>query len=172
MFDKKGLPTDAALKQFSGEINLNLNHQFSDAITRATDALPITQGMFMFPRTGINSVNRASSYTPFNRIPGFQNKYIKILRAGDDVDLIKEALAEHNIAYDTYPHAMEAYQVLKEEYKARLSFSGLLTSSLFALGIGGHIVNQQMPVEMVGTGHFRHGERKKRRDLYLSLIHI
>ena len=166
MFDKQGLPTDAALKQFAGEINLNLNHQFSDAITRATDALPITQGLFMFPRTGINSVNRASSYTPFNRIPGFQNKYIKILRAGDDVDLIKEALAEHNIAYDTYPHAMEAYQVLKEEYKARLSFSGLLTSSLFALGIGGHIVNQQMPVSMVGTGHFRHGERKKRRDLY------
>ena len=166
MFDKQGLPTDAALKQFAGEINLNLNHQFSDAITRATDALPITQGLFMFPRTGINSVLRASSYTPFNRIPGFQNKYIKILRAGDDIDLIKEALAEHNIAYDTYPHAMEAYKVLKEEYKARLSFSGLLTSSLFALGIGGHIVNKQMPVGMVGTGDFRHSERKKKRDLY------
>jgi len=166
MFDKQGLPTDAALKQFAGEINLNLNHQFSDAITRATDALPITQGLFMFPRTGINSVNRASSYTPFNRIPGFQNKYIKILRAGDDIDLIKEALAEHNIAYDTYPHAMEAYKVLKEEYEARLAFSGMLTSSLFALGIGGHIVNKQMPVGMVGTGDFRHSERKKKRDLY------
>ena len=166
MFDKQGLPTDAALKQFAGEINLNLNHQFSDAITRATDALPITQGLFMFPRTGINSVNRASSYTPFNRIPGFQNKYIKILRAGDDVDLIKEALAEHNIAYDTYPHAMEAYKVLKEEYEARLAFSGMLTSSLFALAIGGHVINKSMPVDMVGSGHFRHGERKKRRDLY------
>ena len=166
MFDKQGLPTDAALKQFAGEINLNLNHQFSDAITRATDALPITQGLFMFPRTGINSVNRASSYTPFNRIPGFQNKYIKILRAGDDIDLIKEALAEHNIAYDTYPHAMEAYKVLKEEYEARLAFSGMLTSSLFALGIGGHIVNKQMPIGMVGTGDFRHSERKKKRDLY------
>ena len=166
MFDKQGLPTDAALKQFAGEINLNLNHQFSDSITRATDALPITQGLFMFPRTGINSVNRASSYTPFNRIPGFQNKYIKILRAGDDVDLIKEALAEHNIAYDTYPHAMEAYKVLKEEYEARLAFSGMLTSSLFALGIGGHVVNKQMPIGMVGTGDFRHSERKKKRDLY------
>ena len=166
MFDKQGLPTDAALKQFAGEINLNLNHQFSDAITRATDALPIAQGLFMFPRTGINSVNRASSYTPFNRIPGFQNKYIKILRAGDDIDLIKEALAEHNIAYDTYPHAMEAYKVLKEEYEARLAFSGMLTSSLFALGIGGHIVNKQMPIGMVGTGDFRHSERKKKRDLY------
>ena len=166
MFDKQGLPTDAALKQFAGEINLNLDHQFSDAITRATDALPITQGLFMFPRTGINSVNRASSYTPFNRIPGFQNKYIKILRAGDDVDLIKEALAEHNIAYDTYPHAMEAYKVLKEEYEARLAFSGMLTSSLFALGIGGHVVNKQMPIGMVGTGDHRHSERKKKRDLY------
>jgi len=166
MFDKQGLPTDAALKQFAGEINLNLNHQFSDAITRATDALPIAQGLFMFPRTGINSVNRASSYTPFNRIPGFQNKYIKILKAGDDIDLIKEALAEHNIAYDTYPHAMEAYKVLKEEYEARLAFSGMLTSSLFALGIGGHIVNKQMPIGMVGTGDFRHSERKKKRDLY------
>ena len=166
MFDKQGLPTDAALKQFAGEINLNLNHQFSDAITRATDALPIAQGLFMFPRTGINSVNRASSYTPFNRIPGFQNKYIKILRAGDDVDLIKEALAEHNIAYDTYPHAMEAYKVLKEEYEARLAFSGMLTTSLFGLAIGGHVVNKQMPIGMVGTGDHRHSERKKKRDLY------
>jgi len=166
MFDKQGLPTDDALKQFSGEVNLNLDHAFSDKITQATDALPITQGMFMFPRTGINDVNRMSSYLPLSNVPGFKNKYVKILQAGDDLNLIKEALKEHGIVYEKYPHAMDMYKYLKEEYQARLSWSGMITSSLMSLAIGGHIVNKKIPYNINGTGHYNHNERKELRDLY------
>ena len=165
-FDKNGLPKDDALKYFSGEVNLNLDHNWSDQITKATNAMPLLQGMFMFPRTGVQDVLRRSSYLPFTKIPGFNNRYTKILAAGDDVDLIKEALKEHGIDFDTYPHAMSAYKVLKEEYEARLAFSGMLASSLIAMSVGGLIVNQKIPIKIRGSGHYQHGRRKKERDLY------
>jgi hypothetical protein len=61
---------------------------------------------------------------------------------------------------------MDMYKYLKEEYEARLSWSGMLTSSLMSLAIGGHIVNNKIPYNINGTGHYSHSERKKLRDLY------
>ena len=103
MFDKEGLPKDQALKYFSGEVNLNLDNYWADVVTKATDQVPAAQGMFLFPRTGINDVMRKTSYLPLQRIPGM-NRYTKVLTAGSDKTKIAEALAEHGIPTVSYTH--------------------------------------------------------------------
>ena len=173
MFDKEGLPKDEALKYFSGEVNLNLDHDLADVVTKATDALPAAQGMFLFPRTGINEVLRKTSYLPLQRIPGM-NRYTKVLSAGNDKAKIAEALADHGIPnMDAYPDAMNFYKYLKEEYEARLTWSGMLASTLMSLALGGYIINRagddkhgKHQIEVVGTGNFQHRRRRKERDLY------
>ena len=173
MFDKEGLPKDEALKYFSGEVNLNLDNDFADAVTRATDAVPAIQGMFLFPRTGLNDVMRKTSYLPLQKIPGM-TRYTKILTAGSDKAKIAEALAEHGIPnMDAYPDAMNFYKYLKEEYEARLAWSGMLGSTLMSMALGGYIINRagddkhgKHQLEVVGTGNFDHQRRRKERDFY------
>ena len=173
MFDKEGLPQDQALKYFSGEVNLNLDNYWADVVTKATDQVPAAQGMFLFPRTGINDVMRKTSYLPLQRIPGM-TRYTKILTAGSDKKKIAEALADHGIPnMDAYPDAMNFYKYLKEEYEARLAWSGMLGSTLMSMALGGYIINKagddrhgKHQLEVVGTGNFQHQRRRKERDLY------
>jgi len=173
MFDKEGLPQDQALKYFSGEVNLNLDNDLADAVTKATDAVPAIQGMFLFPRTGINEVMRKTSYLPLQKIPGM-TRYTKILSAGSDKAKIAEALADHGIPnMDAYPDAMNFYKYLKEEYEARLAWSGMLGSTLMTMALGGYIINRagddkhgKHQLEVVGTGNFDHQRRRKERDFY------
>ena len=155
MFDKSGLPKDDTLKAFSGEIALNLDHPMAEAVTQATTAVPALHGMFMFPKTSINWMNKHSSYIPFNRLPFLKNKYSKILTAGSNRTKIRAALAEHGIDLDTDKHAMNSYRFLKEEYEARLEFSGLLTGSLLGYALAGNIR---------GGGHHNNAKRRANRD--------
>ena len=153
-FDAVGNLTDAAAKNASGEIALNLNDDVSATLTRGVNKLPLLKGFFAFPKTGVNGVKMAMSYTPIATLPGM-NKYSKVLMAGDDIDKIKDALMDHNIAYDAVPNGMAIFKGLEAEYRGRVAFSALLTTSMMGYALGGNIR---------GNGPVNAGERKKLRD--------
>ena len=153
-FDALGNLTDAAIKNASGEIAFNLNDEASAWLTRGINKLPFLKGFFMFPSTSVNGVKYAMSYTPIATLPGM-NKYSKVLMAGDDIDKIKDALMDHNIAYDGVPNGMAIFKGLEAEYRGRLAFSGLLATSMMGYALGGNIR---------GNGPVNPSERKKLRD--------
>ena len=155
-FDAMGNLTDAAAKNAAGEIALNLNDDVSATLTRGVNKLPLLKGFFAFPKTGVNGVKVAMSYTPIATLPGM-NKYSKVLMAGDDIDKIKDALMDHNIAYDAVPNGMAIFKGLEAEYRGRVAFSALLTTSMMGYALGGNIR---------GNGPVNPGERKKLRDNY------
>lgn len=120
MFDKDGLLTDAAAKNASGEVALNLDDGMSTWLNEGLGKVPALKTLMMFPRTGINQVKMALSYTPIGKIPGFKSKYAKILQAGNDEQLIINALAAHGIDYANTPNAMAIYKQLRDEYEGRM----------------------------------------------------
>ena len=120
MFDREGLLTDAAAKNASGEVALNLDDGMSTWLNEGLGKVPALKTLMMFPRTGINQVKMALSYTPIGKIPGFKSKYAKILQAGNDEELIKAALAAHGVDYAKTPNAMAIYKQLRDEYEGRM----------------------------------------------------
>lgn len=153
-FDALGNLTDAAAKNAAGEISLNLDDETSAWLTRGINKLPILKPFFMFPKTGVNGIKYAMSYTPIATLPGM-NRYSKVLWAGDDIDKIKDALMEHGIAYDGVPNGMAIFKGLEAEYRGRVAFGALLSSSMLGYALGGNIR---------GNGPVNAGERKKLRD--------
>ena len=153
-FDAVGNLTDAAAKNAAGEIALNLDDETAMWLTRGINKLPILKPFFMFPKTGVNGVKMAMSYTPIATLPGM-NRYSKVLWAGDDIDKIKEALMEHGIAYDGVPNGMAIFKGLEAEYRGRVAFGALTASSMLGYALGGNIR---------GNGPVNAGERKKLRD--------
>ena len=155
MFDANGFLTDKAAKNASGEIALNLDDGIASWMNKATTAAPVAKGFFMFPRTGMNTVKMASSYTPLMAIPGM-NKYTKILHATSQEQKIA-ALLEHGIDYHKTPNAEAIFQNLKNEYRGRLAFAGLMSATMFNYAMSGNIR---------GNGPASASERKKMRDNY------
>jgi hypothetical protein len=153
-FDAAGNLTDAAAKNASGEIALNLDDEIATWLTRGINKLPILKSYFAFPKTGVNGVKYAMSYTPIATLPGM-NKFSKVLSAGDDMDKIKEALRDHNISYDAEPNGLSIFKGIEAEYRGRLAFGGLLATSMMGYALGGNIR---------GNGPVNAGERKKLRD--------
>ena len=154
-FTPNGLIKDKAVKNAAGEINMNLDTPLSQAIGGLTDQVPVAKSLFTFPRTGIGAINMALSYTPFNALPFIRTKYGKILKAGDNIDAITDALAAHGIDFNTTPNAMNIYKNLRAEYRGRLATGAAMTSGLMAYGFAGNVR---------GSGHQDPGRRQKERD--------
>ena len=157
MFNADGVLTDAAAKNASGEISLNLDDATSSYINAAVTAVPAFKPFFMFPKTSANDIKNSLSYTPIAMIPGM-NKYSKVLYAGNDINKIKSALAEHGIKnFDATPNAMAIYKNLQAEYRGRLALSSIASITAFNYAMGGNIR---------GNGPMNASERKKLRDNY------
>jgi len=154
MFDSEGRLTNEAAQNAAGEINMNLDDGVASFINSATTQVPALRTLFTFPRTGMNSLKMASSYTPLMLIPGM-NKYTKLLHAGDNIDKIKLALGEHGIDFDTTPNAMNIYKNLRREYRGRVASAATFTSVAMAYGMDGNVR---------GPGHHDPSQRKKERD--------
>ena len=93
MFDKQGLLREGAAKRASGEIALNIDDGFSKAINPFLNKMPFLKSLMMFPRTSMNQIKLAMSYTPISAIPGI-GKYGDVLMAArtNDMELIKNCL--------------------------------------------------------------------------------
>jgi len=155
VFDKQtGLLKDEYAKHMTGEIALNLDDEVADFITKATEKLPVLTPFFMFPKTGINSLKMAMSYSPFSPFIG---KYGRVLRAGNDLELKKIALRDHGIIWEQEPAAELIFKNLKAEYQGRVAMSGLIVAGLSGYALSGNIR---------GNGPANPSERKKMRDNY------
>ncbi len=157
MFNADGLLTDAAAKNASGEIALNLDDGVATYINQAIEAFPAAKPLFMFPKTAMNEIKQNLSYTPIAMIPGI-SKYGKILNAGDDIDLIKEAMAEHGVKnFDATPNAMAMYKRLQAEYRGRVVLGTAAAGTMYHYAMTGNIR---------GNGPVNAAERKMLRDNY------
>ena len=157
-FDKNGLIKDKAVNNASGEIalNLDIDNPVAEGLNKMFDRMPISKMVFMFPTTGFNDLNYATSFTPLANIPGM-TKYGKILHAGDDLNKIKEALAMHDVVYDQTPNAMSIYKNLRNEYRGRQMLTAGLTIGTLQYALMGNIT---------GNGPVNASDRQKWRDLY------
>ena len=156
VFDKNGMLTDEYAKHASGEIALNLDDGVAKFVNQATTAVPAMKTFFMFPRTGMNMVKMASSYTPLTLIPGL-NKYSAVLSAGDDIDLIKKAMGMHGIKeWDKVPNAMAMYRNLVNEYRGRIALGAMTAISFYGWAAAGNLR---------GNGPTNNSERVKLRAM-------
>jgi hypothetical protein len=154
MFDAEGRLTNKAAENAAGEINMNLDDGISSIISSGTTQVPVLRSLFTFPKTGMNALKMASSYTPLMAIPGM-NKYTKLLWAGKDLDKIKIALKEHDVDFDTTPNAMQIYNNLRREYIGRQASAATFVSVGMAYGLAGNVR---------GPGHHDPSRRQKERD--------
>ena len=139
MFDKQGMLTDGAAKRASGEIALNLDDGFSKFINPALNKVPPLKTLMMFPRTSMNQIKLAMSYTPLSAIPGL-GKYGDILMAGDDINKIKKVLLDHGVKnFDETPNAMAIYKNLRDEYEGRLMMGAGTTGIAWMYAMSGGI---------------------------------
>ena len=139
MFDKQGILTDSAAKRASGEIALNLDDGFSKFINPALNKVPPLKTLMMFPRTSMNQIKLAMSYTPLSAIPGL-GKYGDILMAGDDINKIKKVLLDHGVKnFDETPNAMAIYRNLRDEYEGRLMMGAGTTGIAWMYAMSGGI---------------------------------
>ncbi len=139
MFDKQGMLTDGAAKVASGEIALNLDDGFSKAVNPFLNKFPPLKTLMMFPRTSMNQIKLALSYTPISAIPGV-GKYGDLLMAGDDLVKIKEVMKSHGIKnWDETPNAMAIYKNLRDEYEGRLMMGAGTTALAWMYAMSGGI---------------------------------
>ena len=139
MFDRQGMLTDGAAKVASGEIALNLDDGFSKFINPALNKFPPLKTLMMFPRTSMNQIKLAMSYTPLARIPGL-TKYGSLLSAGDDLAAIKEVMKQHGIKnWDETPNAMAIYKNLRDEYEGRLMMGAGTTMIAWMYAMSGGV---------------------------------
>ena len=139
MFDSKGLLKENSLAKYrTGEIALNLDNNLASSLTQMIEKAPILKTMLMFPRTGLNAVSMAMSYTPLAAIPGM-SRYGKILSAGNNQDKIAIALKEHGLNFETMANPMKAYKNLLNEYRGRLVFSSMATMTMWSYAMNGNI---------------------------------
>ena len=163
MFDETGRMTDWAASHMSGEIALNLDNESANFISGAIEKAPLLRHLIMFPRTGLNALQVAGSYTVLAgetaamtilRQQGL-SRYGKVLTAKTK-DEIGEALAMHGLKnIDDDPNAMAIFEYLKREYRGRLAFSATLVAALGSYAMAGNIR---------GNGAVNPQERKLHRD--------
>ena len=163
MFDESGRMTDWAASHMSGEIALNLDNEAANAISGVMNRVPILRHLIMFPRTGMNALQVAGSYTILAGETLFAtamrrqgvSKYAKVLTAKTKEE-IADALGMHGLKnMDQDPNAMAIFEYLKREYRGRLAFSALLVASLGSYAMAGNIR---------GNGAVNPNERKLHRD--------
>jgi len=149
-FDHTGLLRDKAAKHSAQEIALNLDNDLVNRVNQVIEKVPAARALFMFPRTGINSLQVAWSFTPGSSLLPAYTKARKVLTA-DTVETMTEALAEHGLDY-----SIDAFNTLKSEYIGRQLMGGSVVTAAGLWALEGNLT---------GNGPHSAGERKRMQDM-------
>lgn len=137
MFDADGLmkadsanvAQDAA-NFAAGEINLNLDSQVVDGLETAMKNWPVLKSIFMFPRTGVNALDLAASFSPGNAVAAITNGKVNLalgkarrVFAAETDKQIKDVLSEHGLA----GYGPDAFKQLQSEYIGRYMMGSAVT---------------------------------------------
>ena len=133
-FDKSGVLTDEAAKAASGEINLNLDNKLVSGLEGVMRQFPILKSVFMFPRTGVNALNLASTFNPLGPLGLAVGKSRKVLNAATKAE-IDEVLADHGMT----GQGMAAFNALKGEYIGRQAMGSAVTMGALMMAFNGNL---------------------------------
>ena len=145
-FDPSGLLTDKAAKHAASEIALNLDSDLVSRINQILEKVPAAKPLFMFPRTGINSLKMAWTFAPGSSLVPAMTKARKTLTASTRAE-IAEVLAEHGLEYSD-----EAFATLKSEYIGRQLMGGAVVTGAGMWALEGNLT---------GNGPQNPGERRR-----------
>ena len=123
-FDETGLLTDEVAKLASQEIALNLDNKIVRQLDIMIEHVPALKPLFMFNRTGINSVNIAWTYNPMSALGISIGKARSVFKAITRSEKIA-AMAEHG--FKTSDYSDIAFETLKNEYRGRQVMGGAVT---------------------------------------------
>ena len=91
------LLTDEAAKYASREIALNLDNEMVKAFDDFLEYVPAARGLFLFPRTGVNSATLAWTFNPMSSVFNVQLPKVKrTLRATTKAEKL-DVLRNHGI---------------------------------------------------------------------------
>ena len=137
MFDADGLmkaesanvAQDAAAFA-AGEINLNLDSEVVDGLETAMKNWPVLKSIFMFPRTGVNAIDLAATFSPGNAVAAITNGKLNLalgkarrVFAAQSEKQIKDVMSEHGLA----GFGPEAFKQLQAEYVGRYMMGSAVT---------------------------------------------
>ena len=118
-FDASGKLTDEAAKYSSREIALNLDNDMVKAFDDFLEYVPAARGLFLFPRTGVNSATLAWTFNPLSSAFNVALPKVKrTLRATTKAEKL-DVLRNHGIEIADGLKLEEAFQSLKSEYIGR-----------------------------------------------------
>ena len=149
-FDASGVLTDKAAKHATKEIALNVDNDLANRLNKIIERVPAAKSLFMFPRTGLNALNVAWTFTPGSSLVPVYTKARKVLSA-QSIGEMTEALAEHGLEYSD-----EAFATLKSEYIGRQLMGGAVVTGAGLWALEGNLT---------GNGPHSAGERKRMQDM-------
>ena len=137
MFDADGLmKADAAnvaqdaANFAAGEINLNLDSQVVDGLETAMKNWPVLKSIFMFPRTGVNALDLAATFSPGNAVAAITNGKVNLalgkarrVFAAETDKQSQDVLSEHGLA----GYGPDAFKQLQSEYIGRYMMGSAVT---------------------------------------------
>ena len=138
-FDATGLLTDAAAKHAAGEIALNLDNDVVKAFDEFLEFVPAARGLFLFPKTGVNSAQLAWTFNPLSSTFNIQLPKVKrVMQATTDAQKI-DALAEHGIELANGFKLEETFKALKSEYIGRQFMGGAVVMGVGLWALEGNV---------------------------------
>jgi len=150
-FDRNGVLTDAAAMHAAGELNLNLDSKTVTALEGLMRHVPVAKAIFMFPRTGINSIKLISTFSPTGVLGQSIGRARQVAEATTQAD-IDNVLVTHGFK----PGDNAAFKALQSEYKGReiMGSAVVMGAALYALN-----------GNLTGSGPSDAGERKRMMDM-------
>lgn len=137
MFDADGLmkaesanvAQDAA-NFAAGEINLNLDSEVVDNLENVMRNFPVLKSIFMFPRTGVNALELAATFSPGNAVAAITGGKLNLalgkarrVFSAQSEKQIKDVMSEHGLA----GFGPEAFKQLQSEYIGRYMMGSAVT---------------------------------------------
>lgn len=150
----KGLLKDSHAKWAGKEVALNLDNDTAKALEGFMRRVPAARALFMFPKTGLNGLNMAFTFTPGSSlIPGL-TRAREVFTAVTDDEIIS-ALAKHGYDEEFLKNSGEMHTIidaLKSEYTGRQMMGGTVMMATGLWALNGNLT---------GSGPKDHGQRKR-----------
>tara|TARA_R110002012_G_scaffold134284_1_gene287542 strand:- start:361 stop:4251 length:3891 start_codon:yes stop_codon:yes gene_type:complete len=137
-FDVAGNMTDKAAEFAAKEMTLQLDNGLADSLTNMMDKFPVMKPIFMFPRTGVNALDLAWTYTPTSNLMAGVGRASKVFRA-ETPEQIVDVLAEHGIKEATAAGREQALMALKSDYRGRQMMGSAVLMGAAMLALNGEL---------------------------------
>ena len=137
-FDTAGNMTNKAAEFSAKEMTLQLDNGLADALTNTMEKFPVMKPIFMFPRTGVNALDLAWTYTPTSNLMAGVGRASKVFRAQTPEEII-DVLAQHGIKEATPAGREQAMMALKSDYRGRQMMGSAVVMGAALLAVNGQL---------------------------------